>query len=148
MTADDDLHFALRVGALGTLPTEAGVELLIRHGRAVHADAPWLRDAGDGRVSVDTGALLDAAASWPATDRQVARVACWLLGGEKVSLDEELQGLDERGVALVTDAVSYAAGLLDADRLAVARASNPAYVEDMTARLKEADAAITEALGR
>ena len=75
---------ALRAWAKGIYPTEAGVELLIRSGRAVSDGAPWITRDGD--------------------------MAASLLGGPAVDLSEDVPGLDRQAAALVLAAIAHANG--------------------------------------
>jgi len=113
MTELDD---ALRRWAEGIYTTEAGVELLIRQGRAIYERAPWLietdwAEAGRPRmVALDVDALLDGTGGYSGGESRVIRIAASLLGGPAVDLSEDLPGLDRTHTALVLAAIAHANG--------------------------------------
>ena len=71
---------ALRAWAKGIYPTEAGVELLIRSGRAVSDGAPWITRDGD-MAWIDVDELLRETGAWSGGERRLVRIAASLLGG-------------------------------------------------------------------
>lgn len=86
------------------------MELLIRHRRAIRVAAPWLTAAGPGRWSIDTDALLWHAGAWSGGEQRVVRIACSLLGGAPVRLDDDVSALGRPDMDLVLAALSHAAG--------------------------------------
>ncbi len=111
-----DIEDAVRAWANGIYPTEAGVELLIRHGKAIYEGAPWIDEleplAADrprmAAINVDT--LLERTGGWSGGERRIVRIAASLLGDYPVSLYEDLPGLDRRALLLVLAAVAHASG--------------------------------------
>lgn len=112
---------ALRAGASGVHPLEAGVGLLIDCGM-------WLdrRDFTSRFITItarDGGALL-ASADWQAAiagldagqlpssggEKRILRLAASLAGGVPVSLWHALPGIDHRNADLVVTAVAHATG--------------------------------------
>ncbi|WP_217995626.1 hypothetical protein [Sanguibacter suarezii] len=56
---------AVRAGVKGIYAGEAGVELLIRQGKAIRDGAPWITRSDDGTAAfVDVDKLLDAGGVW------------------------------------------------------------------------------------
>lgn len=116
MATTTDLASAVRAWANGIYSTEAGVELLIRHGKAIYAGAPWitaLEPLGPDRpdmAAIDVDVLLEETGGWSGSERRVVRIAASLLGGPAVELHEDLPGLDRRNLALVLAAVAHANG--------------------------------------
>jgi hypothetical protein len=112
-----DIGDAVRTWARGIYPTEAGAELLIRHGRTIHERAPWLVEFapdtdGLGRiVGIDTARLLDASGVLSGGERRVVEIAASLIDGHPVDLSDVMCGLDERSSELVLAALAHAAGL-------------------------------------
>ncbi|WP_448811707.1 hypothetical protein [Agromyces bauzanensis] len=105
----NDIESRVRAWAGGLYPTEAGVELLIRQGKAIREGAPWLARHGD-LVAIDVNRLLDAAGAWSGGERRVATIAASLLGGPAVDLSEVIPGLDRDNAALVLAAIAHANG--------------------------------------
>ncbi len=120
---------ALRAGARGIHPLEAGTGLLIDCGI-------WLR-RGDftsrfitAGTSISDGVTLLASIDWEAAvtalhageipasggERRMLLLASSLAGGTPVSLSDTLVGIDRRNASLVVRAVAHAAGLPDPDR--------------------------------
>lgn len=67
-------------GDKGIYPSEAGVELLIRSGRAVYDGAPWITRDGD-MAWIDVDELLRETGAWSGGERRLVRIAASLLGG-------------------------------------------------------------------
>ena len=111
-----ELDEALRRWAKGIYPSEAGVELLIRQGRAIYEGAPWLIEtdwAEVGRermVALDVDQLLDGTGGYSGGESRVIRIAVSLLGGPAVNLNEDVPGLDRERTALVLAAIAHANG--------------------------------------
>lgn len=107
---------AVREWARGTYPTEAGVELLIRQGKAIFEGAPWIIDlepldrALPRMASIDVDKLRYEAGAWSSGEQRVIRIAASLLGGPPVDLAEDLSGLDRKSLALVLAAAAHADG--------------------------------------
>lgn len=106
----EQLRDGLRAWARGSSTTEAAVELLIRHRRAVHVRAPWLISTEEGSWSIDVDALRWHAGAWSGGEQRVVRIACSLLGGEPVRLDDDISALGRPEMDLVLAALSHAAG--------------------------------------
>ncbi len=100
---------ALRAWAKGIYPSEAGVELLIRSGRAVYDGAPWITRDGD-MAWIDVDALLRETGAWSGGERRLVRIAASLLGGPAVDLSEDVPGLDRANADLVLAAIAHANG--------------------------------------
>lgn len=128
MTAIED---AVRAWAKGSLPTEAGAELLIRHGKTIHAGAPWIdvweEPTADrpGSVSIDIDKLLYESGAFSGGERRLVAIACSLLGGPAVDLADELPGLDRDGMNLVLAAAAHAGGSNQDSGLKFDDAGNP-----------------------
>ena len=88
---------------------EAGVEFLIRQGKAIREGAPWLAPHGN-IVAIDVDRLLDAAGAWSGGERRVATIAASLIGGPAVDLSEVIPGLDRGNATLVLAAIAHANG--------------------------------------
>lgn len=106
----EQLLAGLRAWAHGSRTTEAAVELLIRHQRAIHARAPWLNVTEDGVCSIDVDALRWHSGAWSGGEQRVVRIACSLLGGDPVRLDDDISALGRPEMDLVLAALSHAAG--------------------------------------
>lgn len=106
----EQLRAGLRAWASGSRTTEAAVELLIRHRRAIHVRAPWLISAEEELWSIDVDALRWHAGAWSGGEQRVVRIACSLLGGDPVRLDDDISALGRPEMDLVLAALSHAAG--------------------------------------
>ena len=104
-----DVIVALRAWAEGIHPLQAGVELLIRHGKAIYAAAPWIGyDGQDVWLKVDE--LASASGAWSGGERRIVDIALSLIDpSRQVNLHDAITGLDDRGTALVLAAISHAA---------------------------------------
>lgn len=115
-TRDPPLAAALRAGAHGLFPAEAGTELLINHASWLHrsdfrdryvhtsagiADVDW----PDVITALDTGDLPCSGG-----EARILRLAASLTGGIPVNLRDALTGLDTCNIALVSQAVLHADG--------------------------------------
>ena len=126
MTALNPLRLgdALRAGARGTHPLEAGTSLLIDCGSWLHRDdfasSTSISDGCSLLVSIDWEAAVTAlhAGELPASggERRVLLLAASIVGGTPVSLCDTLPGIDRRNAGLVVSAVAHAAGLADPGR--------------------------------
>jgi hypothetical protein len=107
---------AVRAWANGIYPTEAGAELLIRHGKAIYEGAPWLTeldpldDSRPRMASIDTETLLEETGAWSGGERRIVRIAASLLGGPPADLANDIPGLDRTTMALVLAALAHANG--------------------------------------
>jgi hypothetical protein len=116
ITTMTEIHDAVRAWARGIYPTEAGVELLIRQGKAIREGAPWLiesESSGSDRprmVGIDVEQLLEYTGAWSGGERRLVRIAASLLGGPAVDLSENVSGLDRGVIDLVLAAVAHASG--------------------------------------
>lgn len=107
MTAVED---AVRAWARGSYPLEAGVELLIRQGKAIYAGASWITRDGDRVSGIDADVLVYEAGAWSGGERRLVRIAASLLGGPAADLYEDIAGIDRRYLALVLAAIAHAGG--------------------------------------
>lgn len=111
-----DITAAIRAWANGLYSTEAGVELLIQHGRAIYEGAPWITlhpSTSQGALSVasiNINKLVYGSGAWSGGERRVVRIAASLLGGPAVDLAEEIPGLDREALGLVLAAIAHAGG--------------------------------------
>ena len=117
---------ALRNGARGIHPLEAGTGLLIDCGSWLHRDDFTSRFITAG-TSISDGVTLLAATDWEAAvtalhagelpasggERRMLLLAASIAGGIPVSLYDTLPGIDRRNASLVVGAVSHAAGHAD-----------------------------------
>jgi len=111
---------AVRAWAKGSCPLEAGVELLIAHGRAIDDGAPWLIALNDkepgtsgrpSQVMVDVDELVGGTGAWSGGEQRIVAVAASLLSPERpVNLNDALPGLDRAGLELVLAALAHASG--------------------------------------
>jgi hypothetical protein len=115
---------ALRAGACGIHPLEAGTSLLIDCGSWLHRDDFTSRFI---TASISIGVTLLATIDWetavtalhagelPASggERRMLLLASSIAGGTLVSLNDALPGIDRRNASLVVGAVAHAAGLPD-----------------------------------
>lgn len=112
MTTIED---AVRAWSRGIYPTEAGVELLIRQGKAIYNGAPWIipleqRSGAPAMASIDVDELLYESGAWSGGEQRVVRIAASLLGGPAIDLAEEIPGVDRERMALVLAAFAHANG--------------------------------------
>ncbi|MGH3224516.1 MAG: hypothetical protein ACRDPY_38520 [Streptosporangiaceae bacterium] len=117
---------ALRAGARGVHPLEAGTALLADCGSWLHRSDFTGRFITTG-ISISDGVTLLASADWQAAvtalhagempasggERRMLLLAASLAGGTPVSLNDTLAGIDDRNAILVVSAVAHAAGLPD-----------------------------------
>lgn len=99
----------LRAWAKGMYPLEAGVELLIRHGKAIYTGAPWIHDDGE-RAWLDVETLLNETGAWSGGEKRLVAIAASLIGEERVNLSDEVTGLDRPSLDLVLAAIAHANG--------------------------------------
>jgi hypothetical protein len=117
---------ALRAGARGIHPLEAGIGLLIDCGSWLHRSDFTSRFITAGTsisndvtllASIDWQAALTAlhAGDLPASagERRMLLLAASIADGILVSLNDALPGIDHRNASLVVSAVAHAAGLPD-----------------------------------
>lgn len=90
-------------------PLEAGVELLIRHGKAIYTGAPWIQDDGE-RAWLDVETLLSETGAWSAGEKRLVAIAASLIGEERVNPFDEVTGLDRPSLDLVLAAIAHANG--------------------------------------
>jgi hypothetical protein len=117
---------ALRVGACGIHPLEAGTGLLIDCGSWLHRQDFASRYITAG-TSISDGVTLLASIDWEAAvtalhagelpasggERRMLLLAASIAGGTPVSLNDALPGIDRRNASLAVRAVAHAAGLPD-----------------------------------
>ncbi|HET9971118.1 MAG TPA: hypothetical protein VFQ68_22975 [Streptosporangiaceae bacterium] len=115
---------ALRAGARGIYPLEAGTGLLADRGNWLHREDFTSRFITTG-ISISDGVTLLASTDWEAAvtalhagklpssggERRMLLLASSLAGGTPVSLNDALAGIDRRNASLVVSAVAHAAGL-------------------------------------
>jgi hypothetical protein len=120
------LSDALRAGARGIHPLEAGTGLLIDCGSWLHRTDFTSRFITTG-TSISDGVTLLASIDWetavtalhadelPASggERRMLLLASSIAGGTPVSLSDTLVGIDSRNATLTVRAVAHAAGLPD-----------------------------------
>lgn len=98
-----------RAWAKGMYPLEAGVELLIRHGKAIYTGAPRIHDDGE-RAWLDVETLLNETGAWSGGEKRLVAIAASLIGEERVNLSEEVGGVDRPSLDLVLAAIAHANG--------------------------------------
>jgi len=117
---------ALRAGARGIHPLEAGTSLLTECGSWLHRDdftsrfitaGPRISDGVTLLASIDWEAAVTAlhAGELPASggERRMLLLAASIAGGTPVSVNDALPGIDRRNASLAVRAVAHAAGLPD-----------------------------------
>ena len=117
---------ALRAGARGIHPLEAGTSLLVECGSWLHradftsrfiATGPSISDGATLLASIDWEAAVTAlhAGQLPASggERRMLLLAASIAAGTPVSLNDTLPGIDRRNAGLTVRAVAHAAGLPD-----------------------------------
>jgi hypothetical protein len=117
---------ALRTGARGIHPLEAGTSLLIDCGSWLHREDFTSQFITTG-TSISDGVTLLAATDWEAAvtalhagelpasggERRMLLLAASIAGGIPVSLYDTLPGIDRRNASLVVGAVAHTTGLAD-----------------------------------
>jgi hypothetical protein len=117
---------ALRAGACGIHPLEAGTGLLIDCGSWLHRTdftsrfitaGPSMSDGATLLATTDREAAITAlhAGELPASggERRILLLAASIAAGTPVSLNDALPGIDRRNASLVIRAVAHIAGLPD-----------------------------------
>jgi hypothetical protein len=120
----DGLTTALRACAVGLLPLEASVALLISNGAFLHRDdfTGLFIETG---TSISDGTTPMAVIDWDAAvtalnsgglpcsggERRILLLSASLAAGTPVSLRDNVTGLDDRNIALLIAAIRHAAGL-------------------------------------
>jgi hypothetical protein len=100
----------LRAWAKGLYPTEAAAELLIRalHGRLLNG--PWIEPTDGDMYWFDTDHV-DDGGYLSGGEQRILRIAASLADSRyKISLNDELPGLDRESLQLVLAAVAHANG--------------------------------------
>ena len=117
---------ALRAGACGIHPREAGTGLLIDCGSWLHRQDFTSRFITTA-TSISDGVTLLASTDWEAAvtalragelqasggERRMLLLAASIAGGIPVSLNDTLTGIDRRNASLVVNAIAHATGLPD-----------------------------------
>jgi hypothetical protein len=118
----DDLAAALRAGAAGLYPHEAGIALLTDSGAFLHHADFRSRLIEHGISASDSPAI--AAVDWDAAvaalhaghipcsggERRILMLSASLAGGIPVDLRDAVTGLDDRNTRLLVTAISHASG--------------------------------------
>lgn len=118
----DELTSALRAGAGGFYPLEAGTELLISHGTFLHRPDFTSRFITTS-TSISDGTLM-AAIDWDTAvaaidvgelpcsggERRILQLAASLAAGTPVDLQDTVTGLDHDNTARLLTAIRHAAG--------------------------------------
>jgi hypothetical protein len=121
-----ELGDALRAGARGFYPLEAGTSLLVDCGSWLHRPDFTSRFITTGPSISDSVTLL-AATDWEAAvtalhagelpvsggERRMLLLAASIAAGTPVDLNDALPGIDRRNASLTVRAVAHAAGLPD-----------------------------------
>lgn len=133
-----ELEDAVRRWAQGVYPVEAGAELLIRQGKAIRENAPWLQEigpeGGQRMVAIDTDMLWDKSGAWSGGEQRVVNIALSLLNSEfTVKLHNAVSGLDAVHVELVLAAIAHAAGSHEACRPIIDDGNLTGYTEPVSA---------------
>jgi hypothetical protein len=116
----DDLAAALRAGAAGLYPLEAGTELLISNGTFLHRDDFTGKFIDHG---ISDGTLM-AAIAWDAAitalstgglpcsggEGRILQLSASLAAGIPVDLRDSITGLDDDNAALLITAILHATG--------------------------------------
>jgi len=114
---------ALRVGACGIHPLEAGTGLLIECGSWLHRD-DFARRFITADTSISDGVTLLASIDWEAAvtalhagelpasggERRMLLLASSIAGGTLVSLNDALPGIERRNAILAVKAIARATG--------------------------------------
>ena len=114
---------ALRAGARGIHPREAGTGLLIDCGSWLHREDFTSRFITTG-TSISDGTTVMAATDWEAAiaalhagelpasggEQRMLLIAASIAGGTPVSLSDALPGIDRRNATLVINAIAHATG--------------------------------------
>lgn len=106
----ESIKSGLIAWASGDRARDAGVQLLIRNGRALSENAPWFVEHSSGTVSVDVGILSSETRGYSSGEIAVIDIACSLLGGQPIDLSEAAARLGHADLRLVLAAVTEAAG--------------------------------------
>ena len=116
----DDLTAALRAGAAGLYPLEAGTELLISNGTFLRrgdfttrfitcgtsGDTPFAAIDWDAAITALNGSGLPCSGG----ERRILLLSASLAAGTPVSLRDTVTGLDDHNAALLATAIRHAAG--------------------------------------
>ena len=128
----------LRAWAKGLLPLEAATELLIRTGWA-GPERRWVHRADDGRVYVIFSEIPDMIGGYSGGEQRLLMIAASLGADQdapvRISLEDELPGLDREHAQLVLAAIAHAAGFHQPGR--------SIELVDETPRLVDVDALYT-----
>jgi hypothetical protein len=109
---------ALRACAAGLYPSEAGTELLIRHGgiltredfRACVHTGTSITDGTTPMAWIDWDAAITAQLPLSGGEHRILQLAASIAAGIPVSLRDAIPGLDTRNLELVITAIRHAAG--------------------------------------
>ncbi|NLA65718.1 MAG: hypothetical protein GX862_07305 [Leucobacter sp.] len=108
-----ELEHALREWARGVYSQMAGVELLIKHGRAVYPRAPWIGTDTQGFAWIDCESLITESGAYSGGERRLFAIAASLIDGLSIRLNDAVTGLDHANARLVLDAIATAAGFAE-----------------------------------
>ncbi len=129
----DELTTALRAGAAGLYPLEAGVALLTANGTFLRREDFTSRFITTG-TSISDGTTLMAAIDWDAAitalhagelpcsggERRLLQLSSSLAGGTLVDLRDAVTGLDDDNIARLVTAILHASG----------KRPEPGYIDD------------------
>ena len=122
----------LRAWAKGLLPLEAATELLIRTGWA-GPERRWVHRADDGRVYVIFSEIPDMIGGYSGGEQRLLMIAASLGADQdapvRISLEEELPGLDREHAQLVLAAIAHAAGFHQPGRTIELVDDKPRFVD-------------------
>ncbi len=103
----------LRAWATGLLPLEAATELLIRTGWA-GPGRRWVHRDDDGRAYIIFSEIPDLIGAYSGGEQRLLMIAASIGADQgrpvKISLEDELPGLDREHAELVLAAIAHAAG--------------------------------------
>jgi ABC-type transport system involved in cytochrome bd biosynthesis fused ATPase/permease subunit len=101
----------LRAWAKGLYPTEAAVELLIRALNGRLLNGPWVAATDDPGMYAFATELVDEAGYLSGGEQRVLRIAASLASSTyRISLSDEIPGLDRNTAQLVLAAIAHANG--------------------------------------
>lgn len=102
----------LRDWARGSLPMEAGVELVLRSfgGRFARNSSAWIVTEPGGRIWLDADALRRQSGVFSGGERRVTAIVAALIDRTPVDIVDVVTGVDRANLHLILAALSHAAG--------------------------------------